>query len=352
MRRKEWGNGGILLRQGYAGQVGEWENGGRPFAHSPILLLLLFLLAAGCRRAEPPPAPPTPEGPLGLTASLSTNVVRVGDVFRLTLTASQPAGSRLVMPELAGGKEVVVRNQQMKTGKPSGGLETITVTYDLASFVVGQHTVSSGEVQCVAADGRAIQQRFPVVSFQVQTTLTGTNAVLRESKGLVRWPGAFPRWVVGMILVATLALVAGLLVARFLRKPRTILQYPPPPPPHEVARRALRTLLAKGWIGAGNLDPFYVELSGIIRTYLENRFGLRAPERTTEEFIREAASSRLLVPEHQLLARDFLEQCDLVKFARHRPAQAEMRAAYDSAERLVNETIPQPEAATVPGEPS
>lgn len=315
-----------------------------------FLIMVGLVALLGCRRRAPP-APTAAEGPLGLAASLSTNVVRVGDVFQLTLTASRPAGSRLVMPELTRGKEVVVRNQQMKRGKPSGGRESTTVTYDLASFVVGLHTVSSGTVQCVAADGAAIQQRFPLVSFQVQTTLTGTNAVLRESKGLARWPGAFPRWLAGMILVAALALIAGLLVARFLRKPRTILQYPPPPPPHEVALRALRTLLAKGWIEAGNLEPFYVELSGIIRTYLENRFGLRAPERTTEEFIREAASSRLLVPEHQLLARDFLEQCDLVKFARHRPAQAEMRAAYDAADRLVRETIPAP-PSTMDHQPS
>ena len=113
---------------------------------------------------------------------------------------------------------------------------------------------------------------------------------------------------------------------------------------------ALRDLLAKGWIETENSEPFYIELSSIIRRYLEGRFGLRAPERTTEEFIREAVTSRLLSSDHQMLTSEFLEQCDLVKFARHRPKRADMQNGYNAAERLVRETIP-PEPSTIPHSP-
>jgi hypothetical protein len=64
------------------------------------------------------------------------------------------------------------------------------------------------------------------------------------------------------------------------------------------------------------------------------------PERTTEEFIRDALSSRKLSDAHQTLVAGFLEQSDLVKFARHAPGQSDMRNALDSAERLVRETMP------------
>lgn len=329
------------------GRMGKWGNGRTKGPRSPILpfphsaILFVLLLVAGCRPAASPTTP-TPQGPLRLTATLSTNVVFVGDPIRLTLVADHSAASELRVPDLARGKEIIVRGQKTGSQKLRGGLLRTTVTYDLTSLVLGRHSVSTGVVESAAADGTPARQAFPALEFEVRTSLAATDQALRPGKGVVRWPAAFPRWVIGMLLAAVLSVAAGFLVARFLQKPRTILRYPPAPPPHEVALQALRDLLAKGWIESGQLEPFYVELSGIVRTYLENRFGLRAPERTTEEFIREAVESRLLRPEHQLLTRDFLEQCDLVKFARHRPAQAEMRAAYAAAERLVTETMPPP----------
>ena len=108
---------------------------------------------------------------------------------------------------------------------------------------------------------------------------------------------------------------------------------------------ALADLRAKGWIEALKIEPFYVALSGIVRRYLEGRFGLRAPERTTEEFIRDALTSKKLSDAHRDLVAGFLEQSDLVKFARHAPGPADMRNALESAERLVRETmsvVPEP----------
>ncbi|HOW97476.1 MAG TPA: hypothetical protein PK634_06770, partial [Kiritimatiellia bacterium] len=109
-----------------------------------------------------------------------------------------------------------------------------------------------------------------------------------------------------------------------------------------IALRALQRLKERGLIEKAEIEPFYVELTGIARRYLESRFGLRAPERTTEEFIREASVSGLLSAAHQALVRDFLEQSDLVKFARFAPGIPEMNAAFASAEKLVVETRPAP----------
>ena len=114
--------------------------------------------------------------------------------------------------------------------------------------------------------------------------------------------------------------------------------------PYQLAIPALQKLLGPGWIESGHIGPFYVELSGIVRAYLENRYELHAPEQTTEEFIREAGASGLLSPEHRRLVIDFLTQCDLVKFARAEPSSSDMHEAFNAAERLVRETRPPAEA--------
>jgi len=87
--------------------------------------------------------------------------------------------------------------------------------------------------------------------------------------------------------------------------------------------------------------PFCIAVSDAARTYLEERFTFRAPERTTEEFLRELSASELLSkPQKESLGR-FLESCDLVKFAKYEPGETELRELYGSAMRLVDETAPQ-----------
>ena len=296
------------------------------------------LLLTSCRRGADGTSKPADASPLSV--SLSTNVVRVGDVFQMTLTAEHPPTDTLAVPELSQGKDLIVRNRQEMTTPAAGGRVTTTLRYDLASFVLGDHTICTGNVQFVHGDGTTTDLPFPLATIAVQSVLADANTPWRDIKGLVDWPGIFPRWLTGLLLVSMLALIAAVVVHRFLAKARTILQYPPPPAPHETALNELQRLRAKGWIESENSEPFYVELSSIVRRYLENRFGLRAPERTTEEFIREAVTSRLLSSDHQMLTSEFLEQCDLVKFARHRPQRADMQNGYNAAERLVRETIP------------
>ena len=157
-------------------------------------------------------------------------------------------------------------------------------------------------------------------------------------------PPPLPRWVWAIPTIILAALATALLVRAGLRRRRR-RPAPPPPPPHAAALDALARLRERGWIEAGAVEPFFVEVSRIVRVYIEGRFGLRAPEQTTEEFLRAAGASAALAPEARALAAAFLEQCDLVKFARARPGAAEMRGALAAAERLVRETAP----AGVPG---
>ena len=90
-------------------------------------------------------------------------------------------------------------------------------------------------------------------------------------------------------------------------------------------------------------DAWYVEISDIVRHYLEDRYAVRAPELTTEEFLREARRSAELGREHQDLLSVFLEGCDRVKFAGYHPEVAESRATLQVAGRFLEETRLRPE---------
>ena len=86
--------------------------------------------------------------------------------------------------------------------------------------------------------------------------------------------------------------------------------------------------------------PFCILVSDTIRVYLEERFDFHAPERTTEEFLHELQGTDLLSAEQKEKLGEFLERCDLVKFAKYEPGEPELRDLHGSALRLVEETEP------------
>jgi hypothetical protein len=112
----------------------------------------------------------------------------------------------------------------------------------------------------------------------------------------------------------------------------------PPVPAHVRAKQKLEQALAL----IAQPKPFVIAVSDTARTYLEERFEFHAPERTTEEFLRELGGTDLLSPEQKESLGQFLESCDLVKFAKYEPGETELLELYSSALRLVEETEPPP----------
>lgn len=132
----------------------------------------------------------------------------------------------------------------------------------------------------------------------------------------------------GVLLVALMAILVWWLIKRRPAAQPVIV------PPHVRARERIDAALAL----INNPREFCIALSDAMRVYLEERFQLRAPERTTEEFLHDLqATSHLNADQKQTLA-DFLSRCDLVKFARFEPNEGALRELHEVALRLVHET--------------
>jgi hypothetical protein len=268
-------------------------------------------------------------------------MLHVGDAATARLTIRHGPGEEVRVPIKGHAEEVVILDQSKENRNLSETVSVSDITYTFTSFELGTHTFTTGAVALAGATGQDTETLIPLKTFEVVPLVTNDSAAIRDIKNLADWERASPRWIWAFLLVALLSAIAGFAALHFLSKPRTILHHAPPPPSHELALRALKRLKEKGWIEQRQIEPFYVELSNIVRQYIENRFDLRAPEQTTEEFIREASHARKLQPEHQQLTAEFLAQSDLVKFARHEPDEETMRGALAAAERLVAETIPE-----------
>jgi len=153
-------------------------------------------------------------------------------------------------------------------------------------------------------------------------------------------PWAWFFWTAGLLLALVLIGIA--LMAWVAMKRRRAV--PPPVLPHVRARQKLEAAL----LLIGDPRAFCIAVSDAIRVYLEERFELRAPERTTEEFLRDLQGTPALSDVQKQSLGAFLEQCDLVKFARFEPTEATLRGLQESALRLVHETQYDPAPPSIP----
>jgi hypothetical protein len=144
-------------------------------------------------------------------------------------------------------------------------------------------------------------------------------------------------WTLGMLIVAAILFA----LWKWWQKRKANAPVPPPVPAHIRAKQKLQEALAL----IAQPKPFVIAVSDTARTYLEERFNFRAPERTTEEFLRELGGTNLLAKEQKESLGQFLQSCDLVKFAKYEPGETELRELHSSALRLVEETEPKPEPA-------
>ncbi|MHC4937240.1 MAG: hypothetical protein ACYTGJ_13660 [Planctomycetota bacterium] len=288
----------------------------------------------------------TTRGPVTAVISLAPATPRIGDVITLSLEVTAAADVEVLMPafgeslgsfsilEFAPREELsadgsILHSQRYSLDVPNSGEWRIPPL--IVEFVDGR------EGKRPAPEGEdAYELLTEALPFTVASVIpTDAAAELRPPLGpLDPLPTALERatpWI-GLALLLLVALPLGIvLIVRARRRVRRRSAY-------DLAVSRLRALARAPRGTPEEIDRFFVELSAIVRRYLEDRFEIRAPESTTEEFLDRASRSASLSDEHGDLLDRFLRRADLVKFARTIPGETEIEDSLASAERFLEET--------------
>jgi len=107
-------------------------------------------------------------------------------------------------------------------------------------------------------------------------------------------------------------------------------------PPHEWARERLQRLEGEELGDAA----FHVEMSSLIREYVEGRWSLRASRMSTQELLLAEAAAPTLKADARALLGECLGRCDVVKFAPSVPGGCDREPMLRLAFRFVQETAP------------
>jgi Domain of unknown function (DUF4381) len=143
-----------------------------------------------------------------------------------------------------------------------------------------------------------------------------------------------PPWLLPAVIAGAVLLAFGAWgLWRWLRRrpqPRVLL-------PFEVALQRLEEMRALMQPDAAR--EFSIAVSDVVRRYIEERFGVTATHRTTEEFLHDLLeSSHAPLARHRALLSEFLQACDLVKFAGMSLTLQNMESLHHSARAFVLET--------------
>ena len=138
-----------------------------------------------------------------------------------------------------------------------------------------------------------------------------------------------PTWAIFLASFLGLCLI-GLLVWLFKRRKKPAL---PPKTPREVALEELDVIANE--IETANPYQFSIRVSDILRRYVTHQYGLPLTRQTSIEFLTALAKTKSFSANEKFLLEDFLNRCDLIKFARYDATSADSRRLLDEATRFV-----------------
>ncbi len=288
----------------------------------------------GCVYAQP--AAPVPSA----TVAVDKAAVTVGDPITYTVTVHIPAGVEVDSePTAASGLDVFkIRNVDNKEQRDRAGNRIRTLTYTLVTFQLGKHTIPGYKIRYRAA-GSADGQWTALSAQPVEITV---NSVIADEKKAALQPlkpklWVWPRWS-WLFVVCGIALAVAAVFWLKRRRGQQAAAVPAPEPAYVIALRELDALDRAHLPEQGLFEEFFERLSGCLRRYLENRFQLRAPWMSTEEFMEAAKASPSLNGQQKNSLKAFLVLSDLVKFARYGSSPKEADEAFAAARNFVEQT--------------
>ena len=300
----------------------------------------MALTAAGAPNpaaAQELPAPPS------LRVAVDTTTTTVGGRLHLTVTVEHAPDATVQWPDSLDLAPFEVLGAVLSPTTVADGRATTTAVLTLTAFEMGELEIPSFMVG-VTSPGGVTELVTDPFGIAVVTVGLDEGQDIRDIRG----PLSIPRSMLAIalwVLALALAAGAGWWLARRARQRPTDegpVTQGPPRPAHEVADEELEWLESSGLLRQGRIKEYYIEVSDIIRRYLEGRYSIRAPEMTSREVLQELEDTDVAWDVHDRFTA-FLEHCDLVKFAKHRPSPTACALIVPDARALVDATLPPPE---------
>jgi len=280
---------------------------------------------------------------ISVKASVDSMDYQVGDYISYEIRVTHTKDINVIRPDLKdslGGVELI-KLEPARTEEKDGRI-TKVFEYTLAHYDSGNVTIPPIPVIFNRTGEKESQTaRTNTVNFTVHTLKVDPQGDVKDIKEPIKIP---LDWKTLLIWIIAGLILLGLIIwtIMYYRKKKalqageiiTIRREP-----HEEAFEALRELESKKLWQNGFIKQYHTEITEIIRRYFEERFRIPALEMTTNELMIKLNASRE-ASEIADTTNAFLNNADLVKFAKYVPMNDINEEMMKQAYLIVEKTIP------------
>jgi len=283
--------------------------------------------------------------PFKAEAFTDTNQILIGDQVTLILIVTSHFEKEVLWPvigdTITSSVEVVSQTLSDTLKRRGDGSLEIARVYKITSFDSGFFVIPP--FSFVEANDSSSVAETEAILITVHTMEVDTSAAIKDIKAPLdvpyTWDEFIPHALVALCLFV-LCLIIYFIYKKLKNRPvKEVVEEISVGDPFEIAIESLQILEGKRLWQQDKVKVYYTELTDIIRTYIENRFGVIAMEMTTDEIMESMNYVQVSQPNREKLGQ-LLMLADMVKFAKSKPIGSEHEMSLVRAFNFVRESKP------------
>jgi len=217
---------------------------------------------------------------------------------------------------LVNGRKISSRNAKAARKAAAKGFD-VSASIILAPFEEGQYELP--DLPVIRKRGEQLDTLiFNGLTMDVKTMPVDTATFeIHDIKGQIQYPVTFGEvfpWVLGGLGVAALIALIVWLGVRASKRGKEAAK--PKDPAYIVALRELDKYRSDKYWAPDKQKAFYSGITDALKVYIDDRFGVDAPEMTTAELFDALKGDKDITPEMYNSLKDLFERADFVKFAK------------------------------------
>ncbi|MFC1808995.1 hypothetical protein ACFL3D_02590 [Candidatus Omnitrophota bacterium] len=222
-----------------------------------------------------------------------------------------------------------------KTGKHTIIKEFVIVPYEIGERIIHPFTIeykTSAEADAVhSLDSESIVISVSsMLGDEDVNDIRGVKDIVDIKKTMMRYLWYMGFILIGLAILALIIFIIRKIISRMRMDEEKRLS------PFQYAMKQLYDLRKSKLIGEGKIGQFIDKLSDIVRAYLGKAFEFETMDLTTRELNARCTEVSVDIGVHNNLI-EFLEECDLIKFAKYIPDNQRIETLCDTAKDIVEE---------------
>lgn len=280
-----------------------------------------------------------------LSNTVSKDTILIGDQVLWTSRMQVPRGTEVKVDSMSGyvvpGVELL-GDFRIDTVKKTRDYTLIETKALITSFDSGSYMLPPIVLYLSRNGVPTDTLRLTEIPLEVTTVpIDTTTFEMYDLRPQFRYPVTFGEvvpWVLGTLALAAIVFFIWKILKNRKRTGDSHVKPKPGDPPHIVALKDLERIRREELWQKGRQKQFYTEVTEALRKYIEDRFGIRTLERTSNEILDDLSSEEIAHSDFESL-KGIFSVADLVKFAKYQASKEENEETVPNAIRFVNDTV-------------